>query len=74
MTVIKKFTAIMIGTETINDTVMASLSFGDITGPYYDRERPNQEFDTEQEATEYAYQENKWATWLIVPIIKFETE
>ena len=31
----------------------------------------NEEFDTEQEAIEYAYKKSKYVNWLIIPIISF---
>jgi len=33
---------------------------------------PEEEFDTEEEAISYAFKLDKWATWLIVPIVKFD--
>ena len=71
MKIIKKYTAIQIRTETVNDTIKVRLEYGNIEGPYYSREHPEQEFDTEEEATKWAYNSNKHATWLIVPIIQF---
>lgn len=71
MKVIKKYTAIQIGTETVNDTVKVCLEYGNIEGPHYSREYPEQEFDTEEEAVEYAYKHGKYNTWMIVPIIQF---
>ena len=71
MKVIKKFTAIQIGTHTINDKVAIDLCYGDIDGPYYDKEYPEEEFDTEDEAIKYAYNKSEFSKWLIVPIIKF---
>ena len=35
MKTVKKYTAIQLGTETVNDNVNVKLSFGEITGPYY---------------------------------------
>lgn len=67
----KKFTAIQIGTHTINNSVAIDLSYGDIEGPYYDQDYPEEEFDTEDEAIKYAYNKSEFSKWLIVPIIKF---
>lgn len=72
MKIEKKYTAIQFGTETVNDKVNVKLSFGEITGPYYSSTHPTEEFDTENDAIEYAYKINKWGRWLIVPIVKFD--
>lgn len=73
MKTIKKYTAIQLGSHKINDTIKVELEYGEITGPYYDRTSPETEFETEDEALEWAYKENKYTTWLILPIIKFDT-
>lgn len=67
----KKYIAIQISTENTDSSVNVNLSFGDITGPHYSRNYPEEEFDTEEEAITYAYRTNEYARWLIVPIIKF---
>ena len=72
MKVVKKYTAMQIGSKTVNDTVKVNLEYGDITGPYYDQTSPKQEFDTEDEAIEYAYEHSKYSTWMIVPIVTFD--
>lgn len=72
MKTINKFTAIQLGTEKVNDNVNVKLSFGEITGPYYNITSPTEEFDTEEEATEYAYKFNPYGRWLILPIIRFD--
>lgn len=72
MKTIKKYTAIKLHTETVNNTVNAKLSYGEITGPYYSTTSPEEEFDTEEEALEYAHTFDKYATWLILPIIRFD--
>jgi hypothetical protein len=71
MKIIKKYTAIQLGTQTVNDSVEIKLTFGEISGPYYDRTEPKEEFDSEDEAIKYAYNENEYSRWLIVPIISF---
>lgn len=71
MELIKKYTALQLKTDTINKTVSAKLEYGNIEGPYYSLEHPEEEFDTEQDAIDYAYKTNMYAKWLIVPIIKF---
>lgn len=70
--IIKKYTAIQIGTETVNERVDVKLIYGYMSGPYYDREHPIEEFDTEEDAIKYAYQKNEYAKWLILPIFSFE--
>lgn len=72
MKVIRKFTAIQLETECINDDVNAKLCFGKLDGPYYNVTHPNEEFDTEEEAIEYSYKYDKYARWMIVPIIRFD--
>lgn len=72
MKMIKKYTAIQVGTQTINNVVKIDLEYGKIEGPYYDETHPIEEFDTEEEAIEYAYKFDNWARWIIVPIIKFD--
>lgn len=72
MKIIKKFAALRLNTVTVNNDVKAEFEFGQITGPYYSQEHPKEEFDTEQEAIEYAFKQSKYATWMIVPIIRFD--
>jgi hypothetical protein len=65
---IQKYTAIKLGSKVMpDDTVKVKLSYGDISGAYY----PTEEFDTEREAIEYGYEIDKWARWLILPVITF---
>lgn len=73
MKTVKKYTAIQLGTETVNDNVNVKLSFGEITGSYYNTTHPTEEFDTEEEAIEYSYKFNKWGRWLIIPVVIFDT-
>lgn len=70
--IIKKYTAVMLDTETVNDDVNLKLTYGQIRGPYYSRETPEEQFDTEEEAIEYAYKQNKYARWLILPVVYFD--
>ncbi len=72
MKIIKKFTAIQLDTQTVDRNINIMLSFGRIAGPYYDEIRPTEEFDTEDEAIEYAYNFNKYGRWLILPVVRFE--
>lgn len=41
MKVIKKYTAIKVGTETVNDKVNVKLSYGEITGTYLQHNSSN---------------------------------
>jgi hypothetical protein len=72
MKVIKKYTAIQVRTQTVNDNILPELIYGEITGPYYDREYPETQFDTEEKAIEWAYKTEKYGNWLILPIISFD--
>lgn len=74
MKLIKKFTAVQIYAKTINDEVKVKLEYGTITETEFDRIEPETEFDTEQEAIEWAYKENKYGRWLILPLIRFQNE
>jgi hypothetical protein len=72
MKIERKFTAIQIGTRTINGTVEPTFEYGVISGPYYNEEHPREEFDTEEEAIEWAYKESSYSRWMIVPIVTFD--
>lgn len=72
MKVIRKYTAIKLGTVNVDDNIEVRLSYGEIDGPYYSRVYPSKEFDSEDEAMKHAYIADKYATWLIVPIINFD--
>ena len=50
----------------------SKLSYETIEGTSYSPDYPEEEFDTEDEAIEYAYKKSKYSKWLIVPIIKFD--
>lgn len=69
---IKKYTAIILTTKTVDDSsVKIKLSYGEIDGPHYNRQYPEEVFNTEEEAIEYAYKRCKYRTWMIVPVITF---
>tara|TARA_R110000796_G_scaffold97757_1_gene204994 strand:+ start:3139 stop:3360 length:222 start_codon:yes stop_codon:yes gene_type:complete len=72
MNVKRKYTAIKIGTKTVDDTIKVTLEYGEITGPYYSQEYPEEVFDTEEEAIAYAYEFCSYSRWMIVPIVTFE--
>lgn len=72
MKIIRKYTAIRLETTNVDDYVNVKLTYGEISGPHYNLQYPTEEFDSEDEAIEYAYKSNKYHKWLIVPIIKFK--
>jgi hypothetical protein len=72
MKVIKKYTAIQLYSKNIQNRVDVELSYGGITGPYYSLDYPQEEFDSEEDAIEYAHKTYKWGRWLILPVVKFE--
>lgn len=72
MKIFKQYTAIQLKTKSVDDTVEVKLKYGEITGPYYSKDYPKEIHDSEEEAIEYAYKTDKWATWLIVPVIQFD--
>ena len=67
----KRYTAIQLGTKTIDNVVEPTFEHGGISGPYYDEQHPTLEFDTEEEAIKWAYKESSYSRWIIVPIIDF---
>lgn len=71
MEVIKKYTAIQLKPKRVDDEVKVKLTYGEIIGPHYSLEYPQQEFDSEEEAIEYAFKKDKYASWMIVPLIRF---
>lgn len=73
MNVIQKFTAIKVTEKHDHDNEVSypKLSYGRIDGPYYSREYPATEFDTEEEAINHAYKTDKYGEWLILPLIRF---
>ena len=46
MKVIRKYTAIQLATENVNQNIKVKLSYGSIEGPHYDQTHPKEEFDT----------------------------
>ena len=68
MKIIKKYVAIQINTSTINDEYVPTFTYGDSNFDY----RIRVEFDSEEEAINYAYSISKYKNWLIVPLIKFD--
>jgi hypothetical protein len=81
MKIEKKYTAIQLRTPdhlTLEgfpvDEVVPNFVIGKVTGPYYNKKYPQEVFDTEEQAIKWAYEENEYAQWLILPIITFEKE
>lgn len=72
MRIIKKYTAIEITTKNVDDEILVKLKYGHITGPYYSRDTPEEEFDTEEEAIHHAHKTNEWGRCLIVPVVRFD--
>lgn len=72
MKIIKRYTAVKLETETVNNTVEAKLKYGNIRGPYYSQIYPEEIHNTEEEAIEYAYKTDNTARWLIVPVVEFD--
>lgn len=72
MKLIKKFTTIRLDSERIDKEVKAVMSFGYMHGPHYELTYPEEEFDTEDEAINYAYNFNDYGRWLILPVVRFE--
>ena len=72
MGIIRKYTAIKVDTDTVNNEVQVALTYGFKTGPYYDQESPTELFDSEEEAISYIERTDEYATWLILPVIRFE--
>ena len=71
MKIIKKFTALKILGDKRNEEYFIKLSHGRSNGPYYNEEAPEEEFDSEEEAIKYAFKQDEWSQWMIVPIIRF---
>lgn len=72
MKVNRKYTAMQISTQKVDNTLKIGLEYGDIKGSYYSQIYPEVEFDTEEEAIKWAYEHDKYITWMIVPIVTFE--
>lgn len=74
MKIIKKYTAIKLSSfeDTKDNSMKVELSYGSIGGARYSRDFPSEQFDSEQEASEYAHKSDKWAKWLILPLVTFD--
>lgn len=66
----KTFIALQVDTGNTDDTITAYLKVGEVEGPYYNRTYPEEEFDTEEEALEWAMTHNEYARWIILPTYK----
>lgn len=69
MKLIKKYTPVAIKNDTGEYSNGGVISF-----PNYSSLVGCNEFDTEEEAIEFAYENSKYATWSILPVIRFEPE
>lgn len=69
MKIVKKYVAIQIDKSKIDDKLVPNFKHGDYK--YYD-DYIQTLFDTEDEAIKWAYDENEWGNWMIVPVIKFD--
>jgi hypothetical protein len=75
MEIVRKFTALRINesqseTSSFSYDLIPNLSFGnrsEISGGVVEIEH-----DTEEQAIEYAYNQSRYSTWIIVPIIRFK--
>lgn len=68
----KQYCAVHLETVQSNDKFDVNLSFGRDSGGYNGYSSPAQWFDSEQEAIEFAYSENKWQDWSILTRISFD--
>ena len=72
MKIIKKYTAIQLFAENVNDReVKPRLTFGKVGRRGYYKTYPQKIFNSEEDAIEYAYKKDSQLDWLIVPIISF---
>lgn len=69
--IIKRFTAIQISTVHSDEKVKIKLSYGKIETNSYSNYYPDEDFATEEEAYQWAFNFNPYAKWLIVPLIQF---
>lgn len=79
MKVIKKFTALRMDTKKkelsiYTQKVQCKLDHGEDYDGRFEFRKAETEFDTDEEAMKYAYEMDSSATWLIVPVIRFENE
>lgn len=70
--IVEKFTAVKLDFKNIDFEYICNLSFGAVSGPYYNETRPRLEFDTRIEAIEYAYEQDMHSNWAIIPIVSFK--
>lgn len=72
MKLIKEYTAVKLKIDTVNQERIASLSYGNIEGPYYSVSYPREIHETEEAAVKYCYEADKYAHWMILPVISFD--
>lgn len=71
MTPVTKWTALQLRKKNVDDEVFVDLHIGKDEG-YRSIINPTLLHDTEPEAVKYAYDQNKYGTWLISPVIEFD--
>lgn len=74
MKIIKKYTPVKIGNPVGYTNGSRSDYVVGLVFPEFSTICGCNEFDTEEEAIEFAYEKSKYATWSILPVIRFEPE
>lgn len=70
MSIVKSFHLLEVNEKRIDNEKTIKLSYGSVND-WEHSYRSQTVFNTEQEAIEYAYKENKYADWVILPVISF---
>lgn len=73
MKLIKKYTAIQLETTEVDHELKVDLTYGSMEMNWGGYDHPDEIHDTEEEAIEYAYKTGKYAKWLILPVVSFDT-
>ena len=74
MKTIKKFIALKVEKQIVDDTVEIKLSYGKIEWNYGREILPEETFDTEEEAIEHGKKECSSSRWLILPVVEFHND
>lgn len=69
---IKKFIPVQLRENYTADTIKADLCYGSIMYHLGKTNIYREEFFTENEAIQHAYEANRWAEWVILPIVRFD--
>lgn len=72
MITIKKFVPVQLRENYSNDTIKADLCYGSMMYHLGKANIHREEFDTEAEALCHAFNANRWAEWVILPVIRFD--